>query len=157
MRMTRDLLLCALARAGQPVETGVVLELACDLAVQAGWPSRAVADWTGKMLPPMLRAMAREGQVIANRAAGTWGALTYDADAPIPPPPPPPSSGHVLDELSRDQLIVLHEVQSDMIAEAMSLAAGFAQTTSQFLESLKDVQTRARRRLYSVGLDEGGA
>lgn len=156
MRMTRELVLCALHRAGEPVDTGTLLALVCDLAVQGGWPARVVAEWSAKALPPMLRGMLRDQLVF--REAGTERWLPRDAfDACRDIPAPPAADGkdaHELDGLTRSQLITVFEVQSESLARLLQLCDAHLAENVRFAEQMDGIRTAARRRLYSVGLGE---
>lgn len=156
MRMTRELVLCALHRAGEPVDTGTLLELVRDLAIDGGWPARAVAAWSAKALPPMLRHMQADTLVHRTPDQQRYYPATdvYDTARPIPAPPDDTAAEHDLDGMSRTQLVTVFEVQSDVIARLTALCADQLQASARFAQQFQQIQQSARTRLYAVGLGD---
>lgn len=152
MRLTRELVLCALARAGGSIGTTELLASVRELAVDGGWPPEAIARWTAKMLPPMLRKLEREGVVRSDRTG--WLLCSPTAELAMIPSPPTTLGEHDLDGMTREQLITVFEVQSDAIAELHTILEGFARASATLFQGFDQIKTRARRRLYSVGLGD---
>lgn len=149
------LLLAALKRAGEPMDSGSVLDAAAGLAESEGWAPAQVSRLTRKSVSKRLQNMVANGVLVQQGKAfdGPSGRMTpkyapkdgYDAKASIPEPP---SGLHhdratAYDGMTKLQLHELLAVQDDML-ECMG----------RFMSDLRTTTSKARQRLLASGLGE---
>lgn len=169
MRLTADLILTALHRAGSPQAAGDLFELAQQLALDAGAPRREVLAWSPKGMGPMLRSLRARGDIETVGEAHTDGerilstgvliqpaGAEFERDRPLPDPDPP-AGQHPLDAMSRPRQLAVFDLTGDLLAVChRALADELADTLAKAerLQRLLDsVQRDARTRLAVHGLD----
>lgn len=158
MKLTKDLLVCALKRAMKPVTAAEALAYAQELAPRADWPTRSIAEWTVKQASALLVHAVRTGRIVPHPCQSAAGALYrpkdgYDPDAEIPDPPSTEAEQHPLDGMSRAQVLAVFDICSDSLAEALAMLKTALECNSALAHRMVDLQRSASRRLAAVGLD----
>lgn len=159
MKLTQDLVVCALKRAQKPITAAEALAFAQELAPRADWPTRSIAEWTVKQASALLVHAVRTGRIVPHPCQSAAGALYrpkdgYDPDAEIPDPPSDQPEQHPLDGMSRAQVLAVFDIQSDCLNEAMDMVKVALQCNSSLVTRMIEMQRMTSRRLAAVGLED---
>jgi hypothetical protein len=158
MKMTQDLVVCALKRAMEPITAEVALLRSMALAESVGVPTRVVAGWTVKQAAALLVHATKERRVVQDSlgtgvATVTWRPIDgYDPDAEIPDPQSAKVEQHLLEEMTPAQALVLFDVTTDMLHECQAKIVEVCRQQAAVAEWFTDLQRRAGRRLAAAGL-----
>lgn len=169
MRLTADLILTALHRAGRPQAAGDLFELAQLEAIDAGASRQEVTGWSRKGMGSMLRNLRLRGDVETVGEAHTDGERilssgvlfqpvggVFERDRPLPDPDPP-AGQHPLDTLTRPHQLVVFDASSDALAEAQRIIADAIdeqmQVARRMCNRLVALQRDVRTRLAAHDLD----
>lgn len=150
-----DLLLAALLRAGEPMDSDELLVQANELALDYMWTPDHLVGLNRKSVAKRLRDMVDAGAIkvqgvgmdsSSRRTTPKYAPVAaYDAQADVPAPPSLPTvpapSPYAL--MNQTQLIAVLDAQDDAL-----------ECVSRFLQDMSMVREKARRRLLAVGLGE---
>lgn len=151
-----ELLLSALKRAGEPLDSDALLNQASELALDHFWTPDHLTGLSRKGVAKRCRDMAESG--VMNSAgvgidAGSRRTTPkyapvggYEPQAPVPQPPElpaPPPMDSAYAAMHRIQLLAVLDAHDDVL-----------ECVSRFLREMTDVRERARRRLIAADLVE---
>ncbi|MGC1550509.1 MAG: hypothetical protein WA777_18460 [Rhodanobacter sp.] len=149
-----QLLLAALQRAGKPVGSEELLDLAVGLAVGSDWIPEQVA-LNRKSIAKRLQNMELTGEVVqcgsgmdesSRRTTPLYKPTAgYNPAAEVPPPPTVSSKPELespYEGLDRSQLLAVLDVHE-----------AFAECVGRFMTDLNQLREKARRRLTAAGLE----
>lgn len=152
-----ELMLCALLRAGKPIDSGALFDAVVGLGVCTGWPHDQLERLTRQSVAQRMRSLVRSGRARQcgvgvdednRRPVPLYAPTTpYDVAAPVPEPtmdglPAHDGDGRTYDAMTRPQLLAVIEV-SDEISAAVG----------RFMRDMSDIQRRARLALSGAGLE----
>jgi hypothetical protein len=158
MKLTQDLVVCALKRAMRPITAAEALAYAQELAPRADWPTRSIAEWTVKQAAALLVHATKERRAVQELRDATdvmyWRPIDgYDPDAEIPDPPEGKAEQHPLDGMSRAQVLAVFDITTDCLAETTAMLSTALEGNRALAQRMVDLQRTASRRLAAVGLD----
>lgn len=164
-----ELLLCALKRAGRPLDSSDLLDEATGLALADWEPDqvrisrKSVAKRLQNMLTAGLVTQAGLGvDDVARRTTPLFAPVGgYDLRSPVPPPPvnarAPAKQPGPFDGLSATQAVTLLDVQDELLAvfgRQLQAQQHQLQAQQQFFSELATVREKVRSRLLAAGLGE---
>lgn len=166
-----EVILCALARRGDPATAGDLTDAAIALMQAECWPRRCWTNMSVRAVSRLLQGAARRGEV---REAGRrseagvmrplYAPLAADPNAPMPNAPDPEGEDHPLaGKTKRQQFVVFdamerfldsltrqrQETVDLLTAQRRSAEELFARHTRE----LATLAERSRRDLLAAGLD----
>ena len=151
-----DLLLAALQRAGEALDSDELLAQATELALDYLWTPDHLVGLNRKSVSKRCRDMVDSGVLqvhglgmdsTARRPAPKYAPVAgFDAAAPVPKPPaiaPTQTATSPYASMDRTQLLAVLEAHDDV-----------GECVARFMADLSTVREKVRRRLLAVGLGE---